>query len=215
MSTPQVGLCQRGINLGKAHYVLRNFAQTPNRYNTYFAITILGVTNGYIGKYKHGEELDLPAGKLLQVSVVECDSNGNLIPGNILNLTLQPYTLVCPGYKIFHFFHESNEVVWAIGDSPNQQVQILRSTDYFNTFKVVYSWPVSKFDKFGQIYRAMYIDKFGNIIVGSRPSPLISRDHGISWQPLGFKWQDKYHGTLSPFWNITESEAEDLGVAKQ
>src|SRR6185503_20732880 len=101
MPIPQVGLCQRGINQGKAHYVLRNFAQTLNRYDTYFAITILGTTGSYVGAFKHGGEFDLPAGELLPVSVAECDSSGNVFSADTLNLTLQPYTTVCPGYEIF------------------------------------------------------------------------------------------------------------------
>lgn len=216
MATPQVGLCQRSFNpaTNQAHYVLRNFAQTPDRYNTYFAVTILNPPQ-LVGAFKHGGEFNLPAGELLPVSVAESDSAGNLISGDTLDLTLQPYRTVCTGYKIFHFFHQTKKTVWAIGDSPNQEVQILRSSDYFNTFDVVHSWPENQFDQFGEIYRAMYIDKFGNIIVGSRPSPLISRDGGQSWQALGFKWQDEDHGILSPFWNITESESEGLLVISE
>ena len=182
MSIPFVGLCQRGFNqnTGNAHYILRNFTETSSRFDTYFAVTLISSTPQLLGAFKHGGAFDVPAGELLAVSVVESDPSGIPLSSETLHLTLQPYKVVCPGYKIFHFFHEPNSgIVWAIGDSPNQKVQVLKSKNNFNTFEIVYSWPATQF---GSLYRAMYIDKFGNIIVGSRPSPLISRNKGQSWR---------------------------------
>ncbi|HEY9685171.1 MAG TPA: hypothetical protein V6C86_26595 [Oculatellaceae cyanobacterium] len=203
-----VGLCQRGIDpSGSPTYVFRNLnPDDPERFSRQFTLSVDGNPPG---PYVHGNQFTLPVGNTAtNISITSTDGTVSA------TVTVQPYQLVCTDHNIFHFFHDpGGTVVWAIGDTTDgTSVQLLSSTDYFNTYTTVSSWPAVQFL---DIYRSMYIDKFGNIIVGSRPSPIISRDQGATWQQLGFQWMVPNHGVLCPFWNITELEAQGLLIISE
>jgi hypothetical protein len=46
--------------------------------------------------------------------------------------------------------------------------------------------------------------------VANRPSALISRDRGATWQQLPWQFQTPGEATITPFWNITEDKENDF-----
>jgi hypothetical protein len=57
------------------------------------------------------------------------------------------------------------------------------------------------------IFSPLYAD---DLHVANRPSALISKDHGNTWQQLPWSFETPSQAQITPFWNITEDEG--LGI---
>ncbi|WP_438039291.1 RICIN domain-containing protein [Sorangium sp. So ce128] len=226
MANANVGISQRGVvDATNGQFVFRNFSSVDDRYTAQFSVTAIDGQGRPIDAIStvtglvHGSLFSFPASSAIDVQVVQTSGDNT---GDSQTLSLQPYTLVAPGYDIFHFFHEElTEVVWAIGSptSAKNQVVVLRSSDYFTSFIVVWTIDIPDGDKNLNQYRSIYIDQYDNIIIGWRPGPLIWRSgarlmRDASYRPTTdpfvqlFSWMDPDNGLLCPFWNITE---DDIG----
>lgn len=196
-----------------ALFVFRNFTAGVGRYSDEFSVTDL-TTNITTTGLRHGRTFMMPAGNLLNVRVVQTSGDDT---GDTGDFQLQPYSIVAPEYDIFHFFHEQeSEVTWAIGSragNPNT-VCVLRSNDYFTTCTELWSTFIATDDVNYRQYRSLYVDRYGNVIIGWRPGPMISRDGGTTFEALPFHWVDPFHGLLSPFWNITEDDDGTMVISE-
>lgn len=217
-----VGISQRGGGsvVSDALLVFRNFTQSGDRYSAQFTVTAVDGGGEPIPNIPpapglvHGSTFTMPGGALLNLKVEQTSGEDQ---GDTQTLLVQPYTLIAPEYDIFHFYHEQNtETVWAIGSLAGnpRTVCVLKSTDYFATVQQLWTETILPSDpNYGQ-YRSIYVDQYGNVIIGWRPGPLISRDGGNTFQEIGFDWLDPFHGILCPFWNITEDDSGKLVISE-
>lgn len=132
---------------------------------------------------------------------------------NIDGFPLQMFEMVLPGYNIIHFFHDKRtgfaDTQFAIGyRQSDNAVFLFKSTNYFTTWRVVKYWASGVIDNGGWL--SFYIDKFGIMYIGSRPSALMSKDNGNTWYQLPRQFQNPVYSVITPFWNVTEDETTNL-----
>jgi hypothetical protein len=176
----------------------------------------LSSVKGYLGALVAtqlpGQVINAQKGRLIYATVRAYNSFTGDESTNTDQHILQMFERVCFGYNIFHFFHEPDtHVTWAIGyRNKDGAVCLLKSSDYFDTYSLVYSWASGSINNGG--YLSFYIDKNGFMYVANRPSALISKDSGSTWQQLPWKFQVENAGMLTPFWNISEDEENNTIV---
>jgi hypothetical protein len=132
---------------------------------------------------------------------------------NTNQYTLQMFERVCfLKHNIIHFFHETNtKTQWAISyRQGDNAVCILKSSDHFTNYVTIHAFPAGTIDNGGML--TFYIDKFGFMYVAHRPGALMSQDGGVTWQQLPWQFEIPAEGQITPFWNITEDESNDLIV---